>query len=323
MPITDIGSYVTTGEEFDAHWTDVDADRVANTLPVFALPDGYVRADLTADVAAVAARITQQESFDNGLSIATSDRDAQKTVLRDRLIDFRKQVDYRLKGSRYVTSLPDTPTFRASEQVFLRAMDDMSDLWTRINADTSVANFTPPLVFSNGATLAPFQTDLTAMRAIYKAVVDAENDAKMGRKDRDQLLTPLRDRFVLYREGIEIEYGASHPFTQSLPDVYPAPGSTPDAVVLSGYWDAALTQAVLNWTASTNPNLQVYELRGCIGASYNEAASEFLQHLAPGNLTVPTLFGFVTAGDTVTFKIFVHLTTGNQAGSNPVTITRT
>jgi hypothetical protein len=29
-----------------------------------------------------------------------------------------------------------------------------------------------------------------------------------------------------------------------------------------------------------------------------------------------------SAGDMMTFKVFVHLTTGNQAGSNPVTITR-
>lgn len=51
MPITDLGSYVTTGQEFDSHWTDVDADRVANSLPELVLPDGYARAALAADVA--------------------------------------------------------------------------------------------------------------------------------------------------------------------------------------------------------------------------------------------------------------------------------
>jgi hypothetical protein len=42
----------------------------------------------------------------------------------------------------------------------------------------------------------------------------------------------------------------------------------------------------------------------------------------PGTLTVPTLFGLVDPGDQATFKLFVILTTGNQAGSNAVTVTR-
>ena len=90
MAITDIGSYVTTGSEFESHWTDVDADRIANSLAVFALPDGFVLADLSTAVAAVAAAITSQESLDNALSIATSGRDAQKAALRDRVIEFHK-----------------------------------------------------------------------------------------------------------------------------------------------------------------------------------------------------------------------------------------
>lgn len=157
----------------------------------------------------------------------------------------------------------------------------------------------------------------------YKAVVDAENDGRIAHKQRDALLGALRDRFVTYREGVAVEYGEDHPFTLSLPGVYPAPGSTPDAVVLSGQWNAGTMQAELNWTASTNPALQVYELRGSIGATYDEATSQFIANHGPGVLGAPTLFGLISPGDTVTFKVFVHLTTGNQAGSNAVTITRT
>ncbi len=47
MRITDLWSYVTTGQEFESHWTDVDADRVANTLPEGLDADqcGYGRAE--------------------------------------------------------------------------------------------------------------------------------------------------------------------------------------------------------------------------------------------------------------------------------------
>ena len=105
MPLTDIGSYVTTGEEFEAHWTDVNADRVANTLAELVLPDGYAVAALTADVAEVEAAGTSQVSLENALTISTNGRDAQRAAVRQRMIDFRKLVEYQLKGSVYGSSL--------------------------------------------------------------------------------------------------------------------------------------------------------------------------------------------------------------------------
>lgn len=128
MPITDIGSYVTTGQEFDAHWIDLDADRVANSLPAYVLPDGYGQPELAVDVAAVEAAITADESFANALSIAISGRDAQRAAVRQRIIEFRKLVEFRLKGSVYASSLQATPQAEASQQKMLRALDDMSDL---------------------------------------------------------------------------------------------------------------------------------------------------------------------------------------------------
>jgi hypothetical protein len=126
-----------------------------------------------------------------------------------------------------------------------------------------------------------------------------------------------------YRTAIEFEYGPGHPFTESLPDLSPAPGSTPDAVVLSGQWGTLPTLAAqLTWTASANPNLQVYQLRGCNGPNYIEDESSLITNMLPGTLGTTTLFGLEFPGDQATFKIFVILTTGNQAGSNAVTVTR-
>jgi len=323
MPISDVWSYVTTGNEFDAHWTDVDADRVANALAELALPDGYVRVSLAADIAALQAALTAIEDLDNARAVATVNRDNLKQALRDRVIEFREAVAFRLKGSGYALAMPDTPHANASEQKTLKALEDMQSTWTRINADAGVPNFTPPLLLRAGYDLASFQAELTSLRANYLAVTVAENDLKIQRRQRDVLLDPLRDRFVSYRQAVLVEYGEGHPFVTSLPDVYPAPGSTPDAVVLSGQWNAGMMQAVLSWTESTNPNLQVYELRGSVGPTYDEPTSQFLANYGPGTLGTPTSFGFLSPGDTVTFKVFVHLTTGNQAGSNPVTITRT
>ena len=322
MPITDLGSHVTTGEEIKSHWTDVNADRVAGAGTALLLADGYSLADLTTDVATVAAAITGQENLDNAITLATTTRDTRKGSLRDRLIEFREAVQYRAKGSGYALSLPETPHADGSEQKILKALDDMSNLWLRLNADATVPNFTPPLLLRGGAALAPFQTELATLRTNYKAVTDAENDARIGRNLRDLLLPPLRNRFVLYREAITVEYGPTHPFTTSLPDVSPQPGSTPDPVTLTGPWNAATSQADFTWTTSTNPNLDSYQARVSLGTTYDAATATVIGNFPPGTTSFSTAEGLTNPGDVASVKVFVILTTGNEAGSNTVTITR-
>ena len=322
MPITDLGSYVTTGDEIQSHWSDVNADRVAGGGTALLLADGYSLADLTTDVGVVATANTGQESLDNAIGLATTTRDTRKRTLRERLIEFREAVNYRLKGSGYALSLPDTPHPTSSEQRFLAALDDMANLWTRINADATVPNFTPPLLLRGGVTLAATQTELATLRLNYKAVTDAENDARIGRNQREVLLSPLRSRFVLYREAIAVEYGATHPFATSLPDVYPQPGSTPDAVTLSGSWNAPTALAQFSWTASDNPNLDSYQMRMSSGPSYDAAIATVIGNISPGTMTFSTTDGLSAPTDVASFKVFVVLTTGNEAGSNTVTITR-
>jgi hypothetical protein len=196
-------------------------------------------------------------------------------------------------------------------------------LWTRLNAETGTAGFTPPLLLAGGYSVAGFAADLTTLRANYMAVTNADSDLDIARKQRDVQLSSIRERIQKYRTAIEFEYGPGHPFTESLPDLSPAPGSTPDAVTLSGSWNSVAAQAQLSWTASTNPELLVYQLRGCNGPTYNEAESSLIVNLLPGTLGTPALFGLEFPGDQATFKVFVILTTGNQAGSNTVTVTRT
>ena len=110
--------------------------------------------------------------------------------------------------------------------------------------------------------------------------------------------------------------------TQSLPDVYPQPGSTPTPVVLSGSWNAVLALAVFNWPASSEPTLAEYEVRMSLGATYDEGTSTVVGNIPPGTTTFQTAAGLATPGDVASFKVFVRLTTGNVAGSNTVTITR-
>ena len=76
MPITDLGSHVTTGEEIKSHWAAVDADRIAGGGTALLLADGYSLTDLTTDVGLVETAITGQENLDNAITLATAARDS-------------------------------------------------------------------------------------------------------------------------------------------------------------------------------------------------------------------------------------------------------
>jgi len=120
-------------------------------------------------------------------------------------------------------------------------------------------------------------------------------------------------------------------FTQLLPkcDVGPASlkwcpvwGSTPAGVTLTGTWVPANEQAEFSWPASTNPNLDHYVVRMSVGSSYDAATATVVGNFAAGTTSLATTVGLESPGDVASFKVFVVLTTGNEAGSNTVTITR-
>jgi hypothetical protein len=136
------------------------------------------------------------------------------------------------------------------------------------------------------------------------------------------LLDPLRDRMVEYREAIKVEYGESHPFFASLPRIYPAPGSTPDTVTLTGQWDVPQNAAALSWTASTDPNFDHYEVRMSPGSNYDAVTATVIANMDAGTLDWLTIDGLASSGDTASFRVYVILTTGNEAGSNTLTVTR-
>ena len=58
------------------------------------------------------------------------------------------------------------------------------------------------------------------------------------------------------------------------------------------------------------------------GASYNAATATVIGNTPPGTTVLATTAGLSAPGDVASFRVFVRLTTGNEAGSNTFTITR-
>ena len=323
MPITSIDSYPAVMADFGLHWGQVNDSLTGGGGTALLLPAGFMLAQFLTLRDSIVTGLSNHQDLVNDYELGLADRDSQRANMRERIVNFRQTCQSQLPGARYLRALPDTPRDRASEGKFLAALDDVASLWAKINADNGIAGFTPPLLLRGGYTLAGFNTDVAALRTDYQSLATAERELKLAREDRDRLLADAYERMKQYRARVEAEFLETDPLFQSLPDLSPNPGSTPDAVVLSAFWDGALSLAQLSWTESTDPNLQVYQVRACLGPTWDEAQASVIANYAPTTLSTGITTGLVNPGDQTTFKIFVILSTGNQAGSNAVTVTRT
>jgi hypothetical protein len=111
------------------------------------------------------------------------------------------------------------------------------------------------------------------------------------------------------------------PLYLSLPRLTPLPGHTPDPVVLSGVWNGTTLKADLSWTASADPDLESYVVRRSGATPYNTNTELVVATLPPETLTHSTDAGLQAEGASMGFKVYVKLTTGNERGSNAVTVT--
>jgi len=82
MPIAGIDSYVTTTDEFLAHWRNVNEDRVAATLTPLKVPGNYAIADLTANRDGLQVAISQMEGLENSRELAVGYRDSMKEEMK-------------------------------------------------------------------------------------------------------------------------------------------------------------------------------------------------------------------------------------------------
>jgi len=318
MAISSIASYLPTMQEFIAHWTDVNA-AIAPT--VLTLKGGYTLAMFTTDRAAIETAITGVETMDNARQIASADRDLKKASAKEKLGQYRSSVLGVLAGTPYANTLPKMPPFRANQGIFLKAVDDMANGWSRINSDV-IPGFTPPLLLASGYALATFTTDVTALRAAFVTSTNAEDNSQQQRSVRNALLPPARARMVQYRQAVKGVLPPAHPLLATIPAISPPPGSTPAAVNASGVWNAGTLEADLTWTPSTNPNLDHYSVRTAPGPTYHAASESVVAEVASNLTEFSTNAGLVAPGATALFKVYVVLTTANEKGSNTVSVTR-
>ena len=83
MPITSVGSWLQTIDEFLAHWTDVNTALAPRALTLIG---DYTRSVLATDCAAVECAIRGVTNKDTMTLVARRDRDLMRSIVRPRFI---------------------------------------------------------------------------------------------------------------------------------------------------------------------------------------------------------------------------------------------
>jgi len=316
-------NYLSKTDEFLAHWPQVNT-ALGPSGPLI-LTGNYTVATLGTDRTALATQIALVETTINTNEGAITTRDLARAAMKERIRQFNALVRGAFPRTTYENMLPRVPSFNAAPGIWMKAMADMNNVWTLINAIAPPPVGAPiPLILSGNYTLALFITDQTALNAAFSAIETTENTVETAIQQRDFLWDPIYQRLRQYRLQVQGRFPAGSPLLLSLPSLSPPAGHTPAAVNVSAIWDDVLLKAVITYSASADPDLQEYELRGSFGGTkYNvDTASVLDSHLAGDVTPFQTDDGLVASGSKVFYKVFVVLTTGNEKGSRTVSVVR-
>lgn len=332
MAISSNGSYLTTADTFIAHWQAANA-ALPPGAPVITAA-GAALADLQdkrADVDALFANVT---AAINNEELSRATLATRKEYVRYLCVSFNEAVRGRLSLTSYPAALPQMAGTRAAPEDVIANARDVSNLWGVIDASGPVTGLTPPLVFQAQPVNDPegdsvpidftaFGLEMAQLDAALTAFKAAQQNTRIRRDARDREKRRLADIMRDYRAAVPGFFSAGDPIRESLPDLYPAPGHTPDAVVATGGWDIAEAQGRIAFGPSDDADLDRYAIRHCPGAEYDTEDEITLGTVEPaGPLEFLTLDGLPSPGSTGLYRVYVVLTTGNEKGSNTVAITR-
>lgn len=319
MPISGPTSYLTTTDEFLSHWEEADLSLGAgNELK---LKDGSGRAalvtlktDLVTKRAAVQVRVNQHE-------VARGDIDLRKAGLLVRINQFNDKVRFLYGGTKWERALPNVPTLTDGQGVFTIPLDDAAALWLMINDDPAIAD----IVLLGAYTQAMFVADVAALNAAYTTYNSAGKKVDVAIQDRNDVQDLIYDKLKGYRQAVPTYFAATSAILESLPDLTPAAGSTPPAAAANGSWDSTQSKAKLTTTAVNDPNVVEIEWRYCLGSSYStetEAVVPAGNFAGNGATELFSDIGLTSPGAAVSFKAYTKTATGNEKGSNTVTVLR-
>lgn len=282
--------------------------------------------------ASLAAKLLTLEELRDAVTDAALERalarqnlNAAVTKLQGRLVEFNKRVRADFAGTAYERVLPAAFAVGDGEDSVRRPLREMKQIWLKINAISPAPDgVTLPILLLDNYAYGDFDADREALRGLYGALSTAEVNLKLAREKRNDLQEVIYEILKSYRLKVPTALPAGNALIDSLPLLNPPEGGhTPDAVVVEAEWSAATSTAQLTWSESTDADLKEYQVRAVPGPDYDTDDEAVLITVpAGGARTFATVFGLPVPGATASFKVYVVLKTGNERGSEPVSVTR-
>jgi hypothetical protein len=321
MPLENFGSYLPFMDVTAAHWSSVNDSADGPPGVDLVMTGGYDLAAFLVDRQRVEEALFLVQREEQHYRMAAEQRDWQKKPMSAFVGHFRAVVRAALPDSRFAASLPVVPNFLSIETRFLAPCRSIQTLWAEIDALPPSPTFTPPLTVG-GVTLAEFNTRVAALQEAFEEVKAVATRLKLARQQRDRTLAEIRARLRQYKDAVVAHVGPDSSLLMSIPRLSPLKGSTPDAVVASGAWNADEGMAVITWEPSEHPKLDHYEIRRGRGRAYRAAEETVVGRAPAGATSFRSQLGLEEPGSAVEVRVYVVLKTGNQKGSNTVRIVR-
>ncbi|HEY0551765.1 MAG TPA: hypothetical protein VGF13_19320 [Verrucomicrobiae bacterium] len=324
MPITNNASYVTTMNEFIAHWEECNAVLPPGTPLLARLPDNTTRS-LDQFTTLRTTLMTRQNAVQAALtnqSIAWAGIGRRKNDLLASLNLFISELDAYFQNTEIYPTRPYVPTFAAGQESFMQPLNLAICCWTEVNAGEAPQGVTLPLVLSDGTTLETFTTAVEELAAAYMNEQRKGYKVSLARAKRNATQDVAYAVMKAYREAVPAKLKAFPEVIDTLPRLTPLPGHTPAPVQASAVFQAPNAAKVV-YNASSEPTLARYELRGTAGEHYDEEDAVVIASDAPNEAReFITPFGLDQPGAEIALKVFVVLDTGNEAGSATMLVQR-
>ena len=309
--------------EFIAHWGQCNTALTPGALTI-QLPDNttMTRAQFTTLRDTVQARQTTVQDRLIDLQVARGVIQLQKEPLIVLLKQFIGKFDAYYRRTAYYDARPKVPNGRDGQTAFTTPLIDAMNLWAKLNAAAAPPGVTLPLVLAGGTTQGSFASLVSALQFAYAAEKDAVQNVTLARANRNLSQATAYAVMKAYRETVPPNLAMYPALVETLPRLSPLPGHTPAPVNASAVF-VAPDQARVVYTASEDPALLQYQLRGTVGEDYDEEDAVVLATNTPAEARAfLTDFGLGLPGAQIALKVFVILASGNEAGSAALRIER-
>lgn len=325
MPLTTNGSYITVADEVLAHWTAANASLPGAAPLIVRLPKlntGITRANLLTLRNTLETQQNAVQPARAAYYIARGSTNNQKVALLEHFNDFVTLFDAYYRGSDFYELRPYAPVLTAGKEAFCDPMGEAMALWEQLNLGPAPAGITLPLTLGDGTVQSAFASSISTLAFAYAAEKPKHFDLKMARALRNGTQNRVHEVLANYREAATSRLSEFPALLETLPRITPLPGHTPEPVNASAIFVAPNSSKII-WEPSNDPMLHSYQLSACAGPEWDGEDAQIQGTVFPGQpREFISAFGLNQPGAEVTFKVYVILTTGNEAGSAPMTVQR-